>query len=81
MNCTVLLFAGVRDAVGRDRLTLTLPTGATVSDALDVLAANHSSIHAMRQSLAVAVDERYATMSTVLDDGCAIALIPPVSGG
>lgn len=81
MKCEVLLFAQVRDVVGCDRLTIELPVGAKVRDALNRLAKLHSSIAQMRPQLAVAVDERYATPETVLREGCTIALIPPVSGG
>lgn len=81
MKCEVLLFAQIRDALGRDLLALNLPDGATVRDALDVLAQSHEAIAQMRSQLAVAVNERYASAATTLRDGCTIALIPPVSGG
>lgn len=81
MRCTVLLFAHLREAIGRDQLDLQLPDGSTVSDAIDALAAQHEGINAMRGRLAVAVDEKYQPGHFVLRDGCTIALIPPVSGG
>ena len=81
MKCEVLLFAQIRDAVGRDRLEIELPVGAKVRDALDALASKHEAIAKTRSQLAVAVDERYANTETVLREGCTIALIPPVSGG
>lgn len=81
MKCTVLLFAQLREAVGCDRLSIELPDGSTVADALDVLARKHPSIAAMRSSIAVAVDEMYRPPTFALMDGCTVALIPPVSGG
>jgi molybdopterin synthase catalytic subunit len=58
-----------------------LPEGAAVREAMDVLCEKHEAIARMRDQLAVAVDERYASPQTALRDGCTIALIPPVSGG
>lgn len=81
MKCTVLLFAQLRETIGTDRLVIDLPTGSVVSDALTMLAGEHAPIAAMRNSIAVAVNERYAPMTTPLTDGCVIALITPVSGG
>jgi molybdopterin converting factor subunit 1 len=81
MRCEVLLFANVRQAIGKDRLTLELPDGATVKDALDRLAEQHEIISLMGNRLAIAVDERYQPRTSLLNDGCTVALIPPVSGG
>ena len=81
MQCEVLLFAQLAEAVGHDRLTVDLPDGATVADALDALSNDHAAIVDMRPTLAVAVNERYCNGATALADGDTIALIPPVSGG
>lgn len=81
VKCQVLLFAQLREAVGRDRLAIDLPDGATVGDALDLLCRQHDAIAALRGRIAVAVDETYRPMNFSLRDGYTIALIPPVSGG
>lgn len=81
MNCEVLLFAQLREAIGCDHLSLQLPENATVRDALEVLAQRHEAIAAMRNTIAVAVDEQYQPSTARLREGCTIALIPPVSGG
>jgi molybdopterin converting factor subunit 1 len=81
MRCQVLLFAQLREAIGRDRIVIELPLRATVADALNTLAEKHKAIAASRGRIAVAVNEAYAPVSTVLHEGCTIALIPPVSGG
>ncbi len=81
MHCTVLLFAQLAESIGSDRLTLELPDGATIESALNTLTAQHEIIAAMRDSLAVAIDDRYCARNTTLNDGDTIALIPPVSGG
>jgi sulfur-carrier protein len=81
MKCSVLLFAQLREAIGRDRLTIELDVGATVADALELLMRDHDIVRDMRGGIAVAVNERYQAQDTQLHDGDTIALIPPVSGG
>ena len=76
-----ILFAQVRDAVGMDRVEIALPEGGTVQDALNALSKEHQIIAAMGDRMAVAVNERYCSRGTPLEDGCTLALIPPVSGG
>ena len=81
MRCTVLLFAQLAEDLGKDQLKLDVANGATVADALAVLAKEHEAIAAMRTTLAVAVNEQYCPLTTVLQDGDTVALISPVSGG
>ncbi len=81
MECKVLLFAQLADLAEDGCLTIQLPNGATVGDAMDMLCSEHGNIAKMRTHLAVAVDEVYKGPAAELEDGCTIALIPPVSGG
>lgn len=81
MRCEVLLFAHLREAIDKDRLAIDLPDGATIQDAIDLLAQQHEIIALMGSRIAVAVDEQYRPRNSSLRDGCTIALIPPVSGG
>ena len=81
MKCEVLLFGQLADALGTRTLTLELPDDATTTTALDDLAERHDVIAALRDKIAIAIDERYATPATPLTPDCTIALIPPVSGG
>ena len=81
MHCTVLLFAQLAESIGSDRLTLQLPDDATIERALDELGSQHETIALMRDTLAVAIDDRSCARNTTLYDGDTLALIPPVSGG
>ncbi len=81
MQITVLLFANLADEIGKHRLELEVPQGARASDALDQLAREHETIAAMRDSLAIAINDRYAAKESTLQESCTLALIPPVSGG
>ena len=81
MRVRVRFFAALREAVGRDDLELDLPAGSTAEDVWARLAADHPPLAARRQSLAAAVNRRYASFTAPLADGDEIVFIPPVSGG
>ena len=66
----------LRERAGSGSVTLELPEGARVRDALDSLAGLAEGL-----PLVMAVNREYATEEQVLDAGDELALIPPVSGG
>ncbi len=66
----------LRERAGQSRLTLDLPEGACVRDALDELSGLAEGL-----PLVMAVNREYATPDQSLDAGDELALIPPVSGG
>ena len=76
MNVRLILFAGLRQAAGFKRDTVSLPEASTVGDLLD------SRVPTLRdRTFYVAVNEEFAQRDTVLHDGDEVALLPPVSGG
>jgi molybdopterin synthase catalytic subunit len=76
VEVTVRLFAMLRERAGSSSVTLSLPEGARVRDALDSLAGLAEGI-----PLVMAVNREYASEEQVLGAGDELALIPPVSGG
>src|SRR4051812_36836699 len=76
VEVTVRLFAMLRERAGSSSVTLSLPEGARVRDALDSLAGLAEGI-----PLVMAVNREYAPEDQVLAAGDELALIPPVSGG
>jgi molybdopterin converting factor subunit 1 len=76
MEVTVRLFAMLRERAGAREVTLELPDGARVSDALAELGSIAEGL-----PLVMAVNREYAPEDHVLDEGDELALIPPVSGG
>ena len=70
------LFAMLRERAGAREVTLQLPDGARVSDALAELGSIAEGL-----PLVMAVNREYADEDQVLDSGDELALIPPVSGG
>jgi molybdopterin synthase catalytic subunit len=76
MEVTVRLFAMLRERAGAGEVTLELPDGASVRDALDALGDLAAGL-----PLVLAVNRDYAPEDRVLAPGDELALIPPVSGG
>jgi len=95
LKVNVQFFAAVRELVGLREETLDLPNGGTVRNLLDLLVEKHG--HALRnyiydpksdelrRSLQILVGDKPTSvlngLSTVLTDGCVLAIIPPVGGG
>src|SRR3982750_566996 len=76
VEVTVRLFAMLRERAGAREVTLELPDGASVRDALESLGDLARGL-----PLVMAVNREYAPEDQVLDPGDELALIPPVSGG
>ena len=80
MKLNVLLFASYADAFGGDRLEVTLPTGATVSDLVrEVTSRSDGAL--LPPTPAVAVNLRHVRYDRVIAPGDEVAIIPPVAGG
>ena len=80
MECTVLLFGITRDMVGSGKTSVELGEGASVAELMGSLRETYPELGQLKQLL-IAVNNEYATDSTVLSEKDEIALIPPVSGG
>ncbi len=78
---TCVLFAGVRDAVGTDRIELTLPAGSTVRQLRERLLRAYPRAAALLRVSRLAVDADFVDDDAELRDGVEVAVIPPVSGG
>lgn len=82
MQVEVRLFATFRERAGRQTLTLELPEGASVADALVAAGAEPGLGEILeKMPVRVAVNRAYVGDETILSVGDEIALIPPVSGG
>ncbi len=82
MEVEVRLFAMLRERAGSGSVTVDLPEGATVREALAAVGARHGLgelIEAM--PVVMAVNREYASRDDALSPGDELALIPPVSGG
>lgn len=81
MRVNVLYFGTLKDLFASERGPIDLPDGATVDSLLSLLRAQTSKQSEVWRTLAVAVNQEYAALSTVLREGDDVALLPPVSGG
>ncbi|MFL5607529.1 MAG: MoaD/ThiS family protein [Gemmatimonadaceae bacterium] len=77
---TVLLFASYADALGMSRMSMELPEQATVADVLADLKRRPGAA-LLPPSPLVAVNQRYASVSSAVCSGDEVAVIPPVAGG
>jgi molybdopterin converting factor subunit 1 len=76
MQVRIRLFAGLRERAGTSEVSLELPDGARVSDALAQLQHLTGDV-----PVVMAVNQEYADQQLALASGDELALIPPVSGG
>ena len=82
MQVEVRLFAVFRERAGRDTLSLELPEGATVADAL-AAAGREPGLGEILERMPVraALNREYVGTDAPVRSGDELALIPPVSGG
>jgi MoaE-MoaD fusion protein len=76
MQVTVRLFAQLRERAGTSELSIDLPEGARVKDAIEELGALAADL-----PVVMAVNREDANGEAELAPGDELALIPPVSGG
>lgn len=78
ITITVKLFALLKKYVpegSSDEISLSLPSGATVQDAVDVLKIPRE------QANMLVVGDTYVEVKTVLEDGLELSIFPPLAGG
>jgi molybdopterin synthase catalytic subunit len=81
MRVRVLLFGVLKDIFHRSEESLDLSSGATLSDLLDHYRRLAPEKAKFFPSLALALNQEYASPADVLREGDEVALLPPVSGG
>jgi molybdopterin synthase catalytic subunit len=81
MRVRVLFFGMLKDLAGKASDSIDLADGALVSDLLQHYESALPHLHDMLPSLALAVNQQYASADMKLHSGDEIALLPPVSGG
>ena len=79
MKIKLLVFGILTDIFGSSSLEISLENQMTVGDLKTFINKNYSRAKGL--NFAVAIDETYATDTTVINKNNVVALIPPVSGG
>lgn len=80
MTVRVLLFASYADALGRSELTLDVGDGTVVGDVV-ARVREMAGGRAVPPSPLTALNQSYASASTLIRSGDEVAIIPPVAGG
>lgn len=78
---TVLAFASLREAIGSDRVAMTVNGGSSAGELLSRVCAQYPAVAAYRKSLRIAVNGEYVDASASVAPGDEVALLPPVAGG
>jgi len=80
---SIHLFAGVREAVGRERIEADVAAPTSLADLLARVAADLPALDPWlaRDDLLLAVNQEFRGRDHRIEDGDEVALIPPVSGG
>jgi len=81
MQVRVLFFGMLKEFIGASAETVELSEGASVRDVLRHYEARIPQIQSALASLALAVNQQYASPDTPLNPNDEVALLPPVSGG
>ncbi len=81
MMVTVLLFAGLRDSVGSDRLELELADDLLVNDLWSEIENLHPATSGYRGRVAFAIGDRIVSAESPLGSAGEVAVLPPISGG
>ncbi len=76
----LLAFGITREIIGMSDSSRTLKTSMTVGDLRKELCGEFPKLKELN-TLAIAVNETYATDDVEINDADVVALIPPVSGG
>src|SRR5437899_2453433 len=81
MRIDVLFFGQLKDLVGRSSESLALGDCASLRDVVRHYSEKFPSIMQLSSSLALSINQEYATQDAPLHDGDEVAFLPPVSGG
>lgn len=81
MRVRLLLFAGLREAVGKKDMLLELDPGASLQELMTRVEEQFPPVAKYQGRLLVSLNEERAAMDTLLEEGDEVALLPPMSGG
>jgi MoaE-MoaD fusion protein len=81
MQVRVLFFGMLKDLAGRGSDLLTLPEPATVDDVFVHYEQVISKLGELAPSIAISINQEFASLDSKLKEGDEIAFLPPVSGG
>jgi molybdopterin converting factor subunit 1 len=77
----VRLFAILREVVGEREITITVPSGVTVSYLNNEILKKYPQLNSFGNKFVTSVNCKVTTGDTIITSSDEIALLPPVSGG
>ena len=77
----VRLFAILREVVGEREITITVPSGVTVSYLNNEILKKYPQLKSLSNKFVTSVNCKVTTGDTIITSTDEIALLPPVSGG
>ena len=77
----VKLFAILREVVGEREITITVPSGVTVSYLNNEILKKYPQLNLFSNKFVTSVNCKVTTGDTIITSSDEIALLPPVSGG
>ena len=80
-NLKVRLFAILRDVVGEREITITVPSGVTVSYLNNEILKKYPQLRSFSNKFVTSVNCKVTNGDTIISSSDEIALLPPVSGG
>ncbi len=81
MTVFVQLFAGMKEALGKNQVAVELPNHASVDTLRKCIERAHPELVPLLQHARFAIDNTYVEESAVVPAEATVACIPPVSGG
>lgn len=81
MNIQVRLSAGLAYVTGQTRITLTLPAGATVAEAITAITTQQPTLAGRLARALPMVGGSHVAATTPLTDGAELLLLLPAAGG
>lgn len=81
MQLRILFFGVLKELAGRDSDSLSLPDNSTLGDLLRHYESRIPKLKEFAASIAISINQEYASRETRLQSGDEVALLPPVSGG
>ncbi len=77
----VRLFAILREVVGEREITITVPSGVTVSYLNNEILKKYPQLNSFSNKFVTSVNYKVTSGDTIITSSDEIALLPPVSGG
>ncbi len=77
----VLLFAGIRDGIGQDQITLEYPEESTLDQLIKDMEKHYPDLLRLFRSCQFIVNCQHIHLDYLLQDNDEVAILPPLGGG